>query len=100
MAPSSRRCLRSQEEFWIEFEKDLKPEQVIELVVPVYAKHLTLEEIRAANAFYSTPEGRSMIKKLPVIMGDAMQAGQQWGEKIGRQALERLQEKGFLPKKA
>jgi uncharacterized protein len=88
------------DEFWQEFENDIKPDEMVELVVPVYAKHLTLSEVRAANAYYSTPEGRSLIKKLPVIMNDAMQAGRLWGEQLGMKAVRRLQEKGLLPKKA
>src|SRR5262245_62299583 len=50
------------EEFWKEFEKEIKPQEMVELVVPIYAKHLTLEEIRAANAYYSTPLGQSLVK--------------------------------------
>lgn len=86
------------EEFWNEFQNEIRPGDVAELVIPIYAKHLTLAEVRAANAFYSTPEGRSMVQKLPVIMSDAMQAGQKWGEQLAQRAIERLKEKGLVPK--
>lgn len=86
------------EEFWTEFQRDIRPGDVAELVIPIYARHLTLAEVRAANVFYSTPEGRSMVQKLPVIMSDAMQAGQKWGEQLAQRAIERLKEKGLVPK--
>ena len=84
-------------EFWTEFENGVRPEELVETLVPIYTKNLTLEEVRAANTFYSSPAGQSVIKKLPLVMADAMQAGQQWGEKLAKQAIEKLQAKGLLP---
>ncbi|MFT3783187.1 MAG: DUF2059 domain-containing protein [Nibricoccus sp.] len=83
--------------FWEEFQKDVSVNELVELVVPIYKKHLTLEEVRAANAFYSTAEGQAIVRKLPMVMTEAMQVGREWGEKIAMRAISRLQEKGLVP---
>lgn len=87
-------------EFWSEFKSEIQTKDLEDMVIPIYAKHLTLEEAKAANAFYSSPEGRSMVQKLPLIMSESMQAGQHWGQQIAKRALERLQAKGLIPKES
>lgn len=37
---------------------------------PIMAKHLSLDEVKALRAFYSTPEGRSVLTKFPDIFAD------------------------------
>ena len=42
----------------------------------VYAANLTDEEVTASIAFYKTPVGQSLLKKMPAMMQQSMQAGQ------------------------
>lgn len=42
----------------------------------VYADNLTNEEVAGAIAFYKTPVGQSLLKKMPVLTAQGMQAGQ------------------------
>jgi uncharacterized protein len=86
------------EEFWVEFQKELKPSELVEIIIPIYEKNFTLEEIRAANAFYSTPEGRSIIQKMPTAMNQAMVAGQKWGQAVAERAVQRLKDRGLISK--
>jgi len=78
-------------EFWDEFLASVDSDELVELVVPIYVRHLTIEEMKAAIEFYSSPVGRSLIEKLPAISQESMVAGQAWGEQIGRELVERLQ---------
>jgi hypothetical protein len=101
MIESFKKSLPSvPEEFWTTFEAEIQPSQLTELVVPIYARHLTLQQVQAANRFYTTEDGRALVAKLPVIMNESMAAGQIWGQAIAQKALERLKAQNYLPKDA
>ncbi len=81
------------QEFWDEFIRDVDPDELVKLVIPIYVKHLTKEEMEAAIAFYKTPAGQAILAKLPMIMQESMTAGQQWGMQLAAEVQRRLQEK-------
>jgi hypothetical protein len=56
----------------------------------IYAKNLSLAEIKAMTDFYSTPVGQSVLAKLPSINQDAMQGGAEIGRKAAQTALPRI----------
>lgn len=62
--------------------KTLPVDEMVDAVVPIYQKHLTKADLAAVTGFYSSPAGQKILKELPAIMSEAMQAG---GE-IGRRA--------------
>lgn len=64
-------------------------EQLIELTVHTYAKHLTETEIDDLIAFYSSPTGRSFVEKQPLILRESMAAGLEWGKALARKIRER-----------
>lgn len=59
--------------------------------MPIYVKNLTREEMAATIQFYRSPVGQSVIRKLPAILQESMAVGQQWGQQLGRDAMERLE---------
>jgi hypothetical protein len=73
-----------------------------ELVVSIHHKYFTHDEIREMTRFYATPLGQKSIRVMPALMGESMQAGQQWGQSLGptlRERIEaRLKKEGFGPK--
>lgn len=75
-------------EFWDQFAKKVKASDMIELVMPVYDKYYSLEDLRAVNAFYSSPAGQRVLSTMPQVMQECMVIGQKWGEKIGQEAVE------------
>jgi hypothetical protein len=77
-------------EFWTEFLSSLDSKKLEDLVIPIYVKNLTREEMVGTIQFYRSPVGQSMIRKLPAIAQESMAAGQQWGEQLARDAAERL----------
>lgn len=82
-------------EFWDEAMKEVHEQDLINLIVPVYEKNFSDEDIQAIITFYKTPVGRRMIEKMPVIMQEAMQAGGDWGKKLSEKILEKLKQKGY-----
>ena len=62
-------------EFWDEFMRDVDPDELMELVIPIYVEHLTKDDMEAAIAFYRTTAGQAILAKLPVIMQESMTVG-------------------------
>jgi hypothetical protein len=85
------------EEFWQEFMKEAEANvaDLNNLVIPIYAKYLSHEEIKELIRFYETPVGQKILKVLPQIMQESMVAGQQWGQQLGEKAVTKLKEKGY-----
>jgi len=59
----------------------LSIDEFIDAIVPIYQKHLTKADLAAATAFYSSQAGQKILKELPSIMSESMQAGGEIGRK-------------------
>jgi|SRR5271156_6386135 len=71
---------------------DYPTDEAIDVTIPVYQKNLTSGEVDALIAFYSTPTGQSIIRKLPVITAEAMQASTGIMQRLTAKIMERVQE--------
>jgi uncharacterized protein len=76
--------------FSIEFKHDANPQELIDLMVPIYEKHFSQDEIQQLVSFYSTPLGKKISTTLPEIQGESLEAGKQWGAKIAKRLEERM----------
>ena len=59
-------------EWWDEFAARVDPDDINELVIPIYEKHFSDAEIDAMLEFYGSPTGRSIVKKLPLVTQESM----------------------------
>lgn len=82
-------------EFWDDFQKDFKTDEIVELIIPIYAKRFTLPELQKINAFYDTPQGKKLAQQLPDITKESMEVGQQWGGLVGAKIQMKLKAKGI-----
>lgn len=82
--------------FWDAFLAEFNAQKVEELILPIYEDNLTAGEVKAYLAFLGTPEGASVARKQPLILKQAMEAGQKLGEQVGREVAERLHAEGKL----
>ncbi len=82
------------DELEVEFLKTSLNE-LVDMLTPVYQKHLTLEDIKGLIEFYKSPLGEKFAEKTPLITQESMQAGQQWGMKISQEFTKKLSEKGY-----
>ena len=82
--------------FWDDFMSDVNAGEINDMIVPIYAKHLTHKEIKKLAAFYRTETGKKLISVMPQITTEAMVVGQKWGAELGRKMGERLKEEGYL----
>jgi hypothetical protein len=85
------------ESLWVEFVESWNVEELTELIIPIYDRHLSMTELQALIAFYSTPTGQSILQKLPTVTYESMVVGQQWGRAKGRELDRRLAERGYRP---
>lgn len=84
------------EEFWQEFLAEVSGEGLINLVVPVYVKHYTHDDIKGLIAFYQSPLGRKVIRVMPAVMQESMALGQIWGQDIAEKIKARMVAKGYV----
>ena len=83
---------QAPDSFWDECMEEFDDDALVDLVVPIYDKHLSAEDVKALLTFYQSPSGQRVIKALPAIMAESMSAGQQWGQQIARRVLKRAQQ--------
>lgn len=90
MLPSLKQLVpQAPESFWTEFMKEVNPDELVTLIVPIYKKHFTEEEIQETIKFYRSPTGKKVIKTLPQVMQESMAAGQQWGQMLIQRVTEK-----------
>lgn len=68
------------------FMKEAMPLSVMQDVLwPVIAKHFSLDDLRAINAFLGTPTGQKLIAAQAEIMRESETAGEQLGQRLASQ---------------
>lgn len=83
---------------WNELEQEfLKTSlnDLVQMLIPVYRKHMTQEDLEAIVSFYKTPAGAKFAQKNPLIMQESMEVGQEWGMKIGQEFEQKMKERGY-----
>ena len=86
------------ESFWDELRREMNVNELTELVVPIYDRHLTHDDVKQLIAFYDSPVGRKLLSVQPQILAESMQIGQEWGRAAAERVVKRLSEKGYGPK--
>jgi hypothetical protein len=71
--------------------KDLPIDELLQAMVPVYQKHFTKEDVDALTTFYSTPSGQRILKEMPVVTAESMQASMGIIQKMMAKVQERMQ---------
>jgi hypothetical protein len=54
------------------FKKALNADEMMELVIPVYEKYLTIDDLKSVIKFYKSPAGKKLLEAQPKIMKDSM----------------------------
>jgi hypothetical protein len=87
-------------QIWQDWMAGLDTSVVTEQVVASYEQNFTLEELSGLLAFYKTPAGRANLKKMPVVMDQAMHAAQQWGQEEASKLQQLLEQEGHKPRQS
>ena len=81
----------ASDEFWAEFMKEVNPDDLVEMIIPIYQRHFSQEDIDAVNAFYDTQAGKNFISSQPLIMQESMMVGQAWSQAIVQKVIAKAQ---------
>jgi uncharacterized protein len=57
-----------------EMLREMPWDQMIDAMMPAYQKHFTKGDLDALTAFYSTTTGQKILREMPGLMADSMQA--------------------------
>jgi hypothetical protein len=57
-----------------EIMKNLPIDGILDDMVPVYQKHLSKSDVAAMSVFYSSPTGQKLMKEMPAMTAESMQA--------------------------
>ena len=79
--------------FWTDFSERIEAGDLIEMVVPIYAKHFELAEIEEVIRFNKTPVGKKFVRVMPDIMQESMAAGMEWGQALAGEAMEAYEQR-------
>jgi uncharacterized protein len=68
------------------------PSKVTDSIVPIYAKHFTLEEIQGLIKFYESPLGQKLVKEMPEVVQESQSAGVQMDQNAALAVLRSMQD--------
>lgn len=92
MFQSFRASMPQSEKFFQEFEKEINPDELFNLIVPIYAKYLTHDDVKELIRFYESPIGKKFIGIQPQMAQDIMAASQIWAKEISEKVIKKLKE--------
>jgi hypothetical protein len=80
------------EDFWTRLESklDLEINDLLTQLVPVYANHLSPEDVKSLIAFYESPLGQRFLAAQPKIANDAAGVAQNWGRAISEKIMSEI----------
>ena len=62
-----------------------------DLMAAIWARYFTVAELDQLIAFYKSDIGQKVVSLQPRLFQDGMQLGTDWGERIGREALLKME---------
>lgn len=83
------------EDIWKKMQKEMRGADVVELIIPIYARHYNREDIRGLIAFYKSPLGEKLIASQELIMKESMVIGMKWGQEVARKIISELKSRGY-----
>lgn len=79
--------------FWKELSANLRPQEFIDRMVPIYEKHFSHDEIKAWIAFFESPHGQAFLKSQVVVLQECSAAGQAYVDEVAAPLLKKLEKK-------
>jgi hypothetical protein len=79
------------EKFWGDFMKEVHTDELINLIVPIYDRNLTHDDVKQLIKFYESPTGKKFVAVLPKISQESMVVGEKWGRDLAQRVIHKLQ---------
>jgi hypothetical protein len=82
--------------FWTVFRSRLDLESFVNLLIPIYDRNFSHDDIKELIQFYESPIGMRLLEATPQITIESYTAGQEWGQKMGRDVVNELVRQGYI----
>jgi hypothetical protein len=82
--------------FWSTFRTRLDLESFSNLLIPIYDRNFSHDDIKGLIQFYESPIGRKLLEATPQITRESYAAGQEWGLKLGQDLVNELIRQGYI----
>jgi len=79
-------------DFWTALRARIHPQELIDLIAPVYQRNFSDEDLDALTRFFTSPAGVRFVQAQPVIVKESMEASRDWAEQLVEPALTYLLE--------
>ncbi len=79
------------DKFWNDFMKEVHTDELIDMIVPVYDRNLTQQDVTELIKFYETPTGRKFVSVLPKTTQESRGPGESWGRQLAMKVMVKLQ---------
>ena len=79
------------QEFADKFVELADPNELVELIIPIYIRNYDEATLKAVVKFYKSEEGRAFAGALPAVTQESMTVGQRWGVELGQRAMNALE---------
>ncbi|HWE31447.1 MAG TPA: DUF2059 domain-containing protein [Polyangia bacterium] len=79
------------DKFWADFMKEVHTDELIDLIVPVYDRNLTQNDVTELIRFYESPTGKKFVSVLPKVTQESMTVGEKWGRELAMKVMAKLQ---------
>jgi hypothetical protein len=76
--------------FMDRFKANARPEELVELIVPIYLKNFDRKTMISAIRYYQSPGGQALLAKLPTATKESIEAGREWGQELAKKTLDEL----------
>ena len=82
-------------EFWDGMADAIETDDLMDILVPIYRKYFTAEDVDGLIRFYESPLGRKLIERQPDMTRESMVAGEEWGGTIARKVIDMMAADGY-----
>ena len=80
------------DEFWDQMKAEIDTGALNNRLAPVYARHLTHEDVQGVVAFYESPAGQRYLAAYPSIFTESMQVAGQWSQEVYERVQRHIEE--------
>jgi uncharacterized protein len=80
------------DEFTPKYTASAPTSAVTDAIVPIYAKHFSMEDVQALTKFYETPLGQRVVKSMPDVAEESQAAGARLDQKAAIATLRSMSE--------
>ena len=83
------------QEVWDEIRAELDMTRMRPVIIAIWDRHFSHDDIRGLIDFYESPLGRKLIETQPAVMQESMAAGELWARQVLQRIRTKLAQKGY-----